>query len=126
MPRRGEASKGKREAVRAVLKAFRAVLFGLLSPKRSTRETVMLTETPPAPASGVMGSINQKGPQGFQDGSSERRDGDMCLPSDLEDDQPALFLFIYSSHAELRCSPNIYSQASAGALHPREILTFCV
>lgn len=66
---REEASKGKRQAVRAAPKDFRAMLFGLLSPKCSTRESVMLTEIPSAIGAGkVMGGINEKGPQGFQDG----------------------------------------------------------
>ena len=43
---RGESSKGKEKAVKAVLKDFGAMLFGLLSPKSSTQESVMLTEIP--------------------------------------------------------------------------------
>lgn len=75
MAGRGEASKGKRQAVKAVLKAFRAMLFGLLSPKCSTRESVMPTEIPSTTGEGkVMGSINKKGPQGFQEGKYEWRD----------------------------------------------------
>lgn len=49
---RGEASEGKSRAVKAVLKDFRAMSFGLLSPKCSTWESGMLTETPSSTGEG--------------------------------------------------------------------------
>lgn len=58
--------KVKHRAVKALLKAFRAVLFGLLSPKRSTRETATLRETPSAAQGERWVALTEKAPEVFK------------------------------------------------------------